>query len=520
MTGFQMNTEIDQLIEALKKPKNYPHSITRITLIETHISWVFLTGEYVYKIKKPINLGFLDFSSLEKRHQYCDLELALNKRLAPNYYLQVIPITGSYSQPVLNGKDCPIEYAVKMRQFPQQAQLDRMLAENKLNFHHMDLLAKKISEFHQQIQVANQNHSYGELTHIHTPVLNCFSDILNHLHNVKDIKRVNELKNWSEKKFLNLRNVFLQRKNQGFIRECHGDLHLRNIAITDEEVIAFDGIEFSEDIRWNDVMSEIAFLIMDLQDHGQTALASHFLNGYLESTGDYSGLLVMRYYLLYRAVVRAMISCIRLEQKNLSADDIKTEKENFQGYINLAENYTKQTKPKFFITHGLSGSGKSTTSEKVMQDFSAIRIRSDVERKRLCGINETTREGKGVQQGIYTQSTSEKTYLYLAGLAEMLLTAGFSVIVDAAFLRFEQRTIFFELAKKNKVNLTILTCDVELKTIRKRITKRSAEDTDVSDAGLDVLEYQINHLDPLTEQELHSTIKVSSLRDIPKAFEV
>ncbi len=508
-----MYNKIETLINSLREPEVYPHPVSDVSLIETHISWVFLTGKYVYKIKKPVDMGFLDFSSLEKRHKYCELEVVLNKRLAPAYYLQVVPITGNYLAPKIDGKGAIIEYAVKMRQFPQQAQLDRVLAENRLSFHHMDLLAKKISGFHQNIRIANENHSFGELAHIHSPVLDCFSDILQRIKNETDIRRINDLKEWSEKEFHQLEKHFVNRKKQGFIRECHGDLHLRNIAIVDEEVIAFDGIEFSENLRWNDVMSEIAFLIMDLQDHEQGALASRFLNRYLEISGDYSGLQVLPYYLLYRAIVRAMVSCIRLGQEGLTKDDILTETHNFKKYVELAETYTKKSNPKLFITYGLSGSGKSTVSQQLMQDLPAIRIRSDVERKRLNGVSETARNTQGIQQGIYNKSIGEQTYQHLVELSELLLSAGFSVIVDATFLQLEQREKFFLLAQQRQVELTIIECDLELSTIRQRIIKRSEENEDISDAGLDVLEYQIAHADPLTKSELKSTRKVSLMGD-------
>jgi len=503
-----MQQGIEQLINALNNPKIYPHSVTQVELIETHISWVFLTGEFVYKIKKPVDLGFLDFSSLKKRHVYCDLELTLNQRLAPEYYLEVISITGSYSLPQFNGSEEPIEYAVKMRQFPQHAQLDRVLGENKLNFHHMDLLANKISEFHQQIQVADESHSFGDLSHVHSPLRSCFKDILIRLASDSDLKRILALQDWGECEFQRLESQFLLRKHQGFVRECHGDLHLRNIAIVNEEVIAFDGIEFSEDLRWNDVISEIAFLVMDLQDHGQNTLASRFLNQYLEITGDYSGLVVLKYYLLYRAIVRAMVSCIRLKQEGLLKEEVRLEQKDFQKYLQLAENYTKQDEPKLFITYGLSGSGKSTVSQVLMQEYPAIRIRSDVERKRLCGIEISKRDKSGVQQGIYNQNTSEKTYSHLVMLAETLLTSGFSVVIDAAFLQLKKRELFANLAQKLEVNFTILVCDVDIDTIRQRLIQRNIENNDVSDADLKVLEYQIQHSDGLTDKELEITIKI------------
>ena len=503
-----MPQAIEQLIDALKNPEIYPHPVTQVELIETHISWVFLTGEFVYKIKKPVDLGFLDFSSLKKRHLYCDLELTLNQRLAPQYYLEVISITGSYSLPQFNGSEEPIEYAVKMRQFPQHAQLDRVLAKNKLNFHHMDLLANKISEFHQQIQVADKSQAFGDLSHVHSPLQSCFNDILIRLDSDSDINRVQALQDWGECEFQRLESQFLLRKDQGFVRECHGDLHLRNIAIVNEEVIAFDGIEFSEDLRWNDVISEIAFLVMDLQDHGQNKMASRFLNQYLELTGDYSGLVVLKYYLLYRAIVRAMVSCIRLKQEGLSKEEEKLEQKDFQKYLQLAESYTKQAQPKLFITYGLSGSGKSTVSQVLMQEYPTIRIRSDVERKRLSGIETNKRDKSGVQQGIYNGNTSEKTYSHLMMLAETLLTSGYSVVIDAAFLQLKQRELFSNLAQKHEVNFTILACDVDIDTIRQRLIQRNIENKDVSDADLDVLEYQIQHSDCLTDKELETTIKI------------
>ena len=503
-----MQQGIEQLINALNDPEIYPHPVTQVELIETHISWVFLSGEFVYKIKKPVDLGFLDFSSLAKRHLYCDLELFLNQRLAPDYYLEVISITGSYSSPEFNGSGDPIEYAVKMRQFPQHAQLDRVLEENKLSFHHMDLLALKISEFHQQIKVANESQSFGDLSHVHSPLLSCFNDILIRLDTELERERVLALQAWSEAEFKRLESQFLLRKDQGFIRECHGDLHLRNIAIVNEEVIAFDGIEFSEDLRWNDVISEIAFLVMDLQDHGQHTLASHFLNQYLEITGDYSGLVVLKYYLLYRAIVRAMVSCIRLKQEGLSKEETETEKDEFQKYLNLAESYTKQVQPTLFITHGYSGSGKSTVSRVLMQEYPAIRIRSDIERKRLCGVSAIERNKEGVQQGIYNSNISEKTYLHLSKITEKLLISGFSVVVDAAFLQLKQREIFIKLARKHQVKFIILMCDVDINTIKQRLIQRNIENKDVSDADLNVLEHQINHSDSLTEKELGLTIKI------------
>jgi len=505
-----MENEIEQLITKLQDPSIYPHAVNHVELIETHISWVFLAGEYVYKIKKPVNLGFLDFSTLEKRHQFCELEVQLNKRLAPEYYLGVIAISGSFQQPEIENNKNVIEYAVKMRQFPQQTQLDRVLAEGKLTFEYMDLLATKIADFHQTIQVADSDSCFGDLSHVHTPVVNCFTQIFDRLLDNSDVRRVQVLKDWSEDKFESLKEQFDLRKSQGFVRECHGDLHLRNIAIHDDEVIAFDGIEFSEDLRWNDVMSEIAFLVMDLEDHGQFQLASRFLNSYLELTGDYQGLSVFQYYLVYRAIVRAMVSIIRLSQNDINEAEAQIEKASFQNYLGLAENYITSRKPQFFITHGYSGSGKSRVSRTLMQEYPAIRIRSDVERKRLFGMAGNQRDKQGIQQGIYGSAISLKTYELLTKLALDVVNFGYSVIVDAAFLKKDQRQKFIELAAENQMGLVILSCDASVETIKQRLIKRQKKNKDVSDADIRVFEHQLENSDPLSKEERSISVLVNA----------
>jgi len=505
-----MDSDVQQLLSALQNPQFYNHTVSKIELIETHISWVILTGPYAYKIKKSVDLGFLNFSTLAFRKHYCELELSLNKRLAPDYYLEVIPITGSYDNPMLNGSGEAIEYALKMAQFPQDAELDRELASGKLKENSMDLLAEKIADFHQKINVANKSQTFGDLDHVHQPVLNCYSDILKRISENEIIKRIKALRSWSCDEFEKLKTVFLSRKENGFIRECHGDLHLRNIAIVDDEVIAFDCIEFNEDLRWNDVISECAFLIMDLDAHQKSDLASRFLNRYLELTGDYLGLKVLRYYLVYRAIVRAMVSCIRFSQEDIDESESASEYAEFVKYIDLAQRYIDSQQSKLFITHGLSGSGKTTVSQILLQIYPAIRVRSDIERKRLWGMKEQQRDKQDFQQGIYSSTSSEQTYQILLTLAEQLLLAGFSVIVDATFLKSQQRNIFRKLAESVNVDYKILHCYAPLNVMQNRIIQRSKDDRDASDADLTVLEYQIERDENFTEKEKRFVVDINT----------
>ncbi len=506
------------LINALKKPTLYTHPVSKLEIIETHISWVILTGPYAYKIKKPLALGFLDFSTLSSRKHYCELELTLNQRLAPDYYLDVVPITGSYINPQFYGVGEVIEYALKMVQFPQKNELDRALDAGSLNQHAMNLIAEKIADFHKNISIANSHQSYGDLTHIHQPVLNCYSEIFKQIDSHEDRHKVKQLQDWSCNEFKRLKTVFISRKKDGFIRECHGDLHLRNIAIVGEDVIAFDCIEFNEELRWNDLMSEIAFLVMDLDNHQQTGLASAFLNRYLEITGDYLGLKVFRYYLVYRAMVRAMVCSIRLSQKDLTDEKRAEEYGEYSKYIALAETYTKPHQAKLFITHGLSGSGKTTLTNVFLQAFPVIRIRSDIERKRLNKIGETERKKQGIAEGAYNQSSTEKTYQILYQLAEQMLDAEFSVIVDATFLKINQRKKFAKLANLKHLDFTIVHCHASLDVMENRVIQRNKKNLDASDADYTVLQSQISQDEAFVEEEKKYVVSISTEENINESL--
>lgn len=477
----------------------YDHEVNDIDLIETHISWVILTGSFVYKIKKPVDMGFLNFSTLAMRKYFCEQELILNQRLAAEYYVAVIPITGSYAHPQLNGKGEVVEYAVKMKQFPQDAQLDRLLAKGALPGESINKLADKIASFHELIPRSNEYSQFGGFAHIHEPVINCYREILKNIKNTDIQQRIAKLEQWTNMEAERLRAVFLKRKNAGYVRECHGDLHLRNIAIVKDEIIVFDGIEFSEDLRWNDVLSEIAFLVMDLDERGQKTYSQRFLNRYLELSGDYFGLPVLKYYLLYRAIVRAMVSSIRCFQKGIKKEEKEHEFNELINYIRLAESYTVVRPPVMFIMHGLSGSGKTSVSQKLLEVHPAIRVRSDIERKRIFNIHANERSDIETQNVLYSATASEKTYQRLYELAEMLIRAGFSVIVDATFQQQKYRKRFADLAQDLAVPFISVNCQASYQTLKQRIVSRAHANQDASDADLAVLEKQIQQLEPIDQ---------------------
>jgi len=498
---------IPLFIQAMLKPEFYEHPVDTCELIETHISWVILTGKFAYKIKKPINLGFVDFSTLKKRKFYCEEELRLNRRLAPNIYLDVIPISGSAENPALTGKEKAFEYAVKMKQFSQNMQLDHVLARNELRQDMVDSFADLIAQFHQHIETANSASDFGKPKQVYQPVKENFIQIREHISDKLKIDLLSKIEQWTEDTFNEIKKHFTKRKEKGFIRECHGDLHLRNLAWHNNKPLAFDCLEFNENFRWIDVVSEVAFLIMDFDVHNQPELAQHFLNKYLELTGDYEGCSVLRFYLVYRVMVRAKVDAIRAAQAGISQQEADEANAEIDNYLQLALTYTQKIKPFIIITHGMSASGKSTITQPLLEKLGAIRIRADVERKRLFNIKLGQNSYANIQQGIYTKQATHKTYLKLLDLTESIINAGLPVIVDATFSTIEQRALFKKIASKKQVRFIILNFTASEDTLKHRIRNRKQ---DVSDADITVLENQIKNWQPIKQDEEKYSISINT----------
>jgi len=493
-------------------PMVYDHTVGRIELIETHISWVILTGEFAYKIKKPVNFGFLDFSTLQKRRKCCELEIRLNRRLAADIYLDVVAITGTSNRPRVAVVGEAFEYAVKMKQFSQTALLDYMQENGELKFHHMDALARMVADFHQKVEVASEFVEYGNKSCLYHPVEENFLQIGEHLDTEPYETNLLELMQWSRLEFEKRELIFVQRKHDGYVRECHGDMHLRNLVWLNNRPAAFDCIEFNPQLSWIDVMSEVAFLVMDLQSRQQHDLAQRFLNQYLEATGDYAGLVVLPFYLCYRALVRAKVDSLRLSQQDITEREKEQFHAEFESYLQLATAYTHVSKPKLIIMFGLSASGKSTVSRQITDVMRIIRIRSDVERKRLFDMPLSVGASKGIEKsvldtGVYSELASQQTYAKLAELAAQVIDAGYSVLIDAAFLQHKQRKVFQQLASRLGVSYIILAVTAPPEVLRQRIIERK---NDISEANLSVLEHQLTNCKPPRDDEKSMTINVNN----------
>ena len=502
------------LVHALLDPDVYSHPVHDLQLIETHISWVILTGPFVYKIKKPIDLGFLDFSTLDKREFFCARELELNKRLAPQLYLTVVSITGSAQRPAIDGDGEVIEYAVKMAQFPQEAQLDRMLHTGKLTQFHISATADKVAEFHLHLVNSHLADKYGSPGQVLAPIKENFSQIRQRQCS-ENTQELDALETWVDRQYSQLVPVMAARKAAGFIRDCHGDIHLRNVAWHENEIVIFDCIEFSDDLRRIDVISEVAFMVMDLDHRKRKDLGSWFLNRYLEHTGDYAGLRLLRFYLVYRALVRAKVDCIRANQEHISTTERAEALQEYLSYVRLASSYTQYHRPVLILMYGLSGSGKTHVSDSLLTILPAVRIRSDIERKRLYGLEEKDRTGGGVvNAGIYTQSASQRTYALLQEYAEIILKSGYNVIIDAAFLYRHQRSVFLEFAESIGSATVILECSAPDPVLKQRIRERIGHDRDASDADIEVLQHQLKNREPLDNAELKLCISVDTSEEI------
>ena len=494
-----MNNDLPPLIQALLEPQRYPGGVRQVDWVQTHISWVLLAGDFAYKIKKPLKMAFLDFSTLALRQICCADELRLNRRFAPDLYLDVVPICNTPQDPQFGGQGPPIEYAVKMRRFDEAGRLDRVCARGELRPKHLSDLAITLVAFHQATAIAPLSSRFGSALGIMAPARDNFHDLLRLLTPTDVQTRLQSLRNWTEDQFNRLAPLMDARKQSGRVRECHGDLHLANLVLIGERVRMFDCIEFNEDLRWIDVASEIAFTYVDLLAHAQPGLANWFVDEVLSRSGDYEAARLLQFYVVYRALVRAKVAALRADQKH-------TDNTEALVYIALAEQLVAPTPKTLLITHGLSGCGKTIASNHWLQSdrhTATLRLRSDVERKRLFGLASTERMASSTLNELYAADAHVRTYNHLRELAEMLLRNGWSVIVDAAFLKRADRTVFRVLARDTGAAFGILAPQATPEQLRDRIQARMALGNDASDATLNVLTQQMHAIEPLEANELH-----------------
>ena len=497
------------LIEGLLNPCAYPHEVGEVQLVETHISWVFLTGDYAYKVKKPVDFGFLNFTTLAKRRHFCEEEIRLNRSWAPDLYLDVVPISLINGKPRVGDGGEPVEYSIRMRQFAYDMRLDRQLAIGALAIDDMHELAAEIARQH--LQARPLEHDERLLRVTSQQIRANYGALAGRVPDAF----LSAQRQWMESKLDACRPVMEARSKDGFFRECHGDLKLANIVRLPEGIRAFDCIEFNRELREIDVVADYAFLTMDLKSRGAANLAGIFLNRYLELTGDYGGACLLPVYEVYRSLVRAKILGIKLRDGRESAA-MANDRRAMRRYCALARALTRPRRPLLVAMTGFSASGKSWLSERLIPELSAIRLRSDLERKRLAQLGPTARSNSGIASGIYDPTATEAVYGHLLQIADQLLRAGLNVIVDASFLSATHRRLARQAARNADAGFALIKTTASEAVLHERLQERADRES-VSEADSAVLRHQLESADALTADEKGAAIIVDTENaiDIP-----
>ncbi len=480
------------------KPRAYPHKTELIKVIQTQMSCVFLTGSYAYKIKKPVNLGYLDYTTLEKRLLYCQKEVKLNSRLARTVYLGVVPVVERDGSIVTGEPGEPLEYAVKMKQLPQERMLDFLLRRGDVTEDMIRRLAEKIASFHNRARTGKVISSFGRLRVVEKNMRENFAQTRKYVGKALTAETYEDLRSFSEDFMREKAALFQRRIDGGRIRDCHGDLHSAHVCFG-KSIYIFDCIEFNERFRYCDVASEVAFLAMDLDNHGRRDLSRTFVSTYQEYSEDFEIRELLNFYKLYRAYVRGKVNCFKSEDQFISSAEREDSLKTAQSYFRLAESYVcTDVKPTLFITVGLAGTGKSVVAAALAEKIGAMVISSDIIRKEISGIPISEHRFDDFQKGIYKKAVTKKTYEALFNKARKLLRVGKNVILDASFLYKSDRQRAVEVARACDTPVVILECRAPEATIKERLEMRLREGT-VSDARWEIFQSQKRYFEAVEE---------------------
>lgn len=497
-------------IQAMLEPEFYPHPVVRpIHLLQTHISYVLLTGDFAYKLKKPLDFGFLNYSTLEKRKFYCYEELRLNQRGAPDLYLEVLPIYQAGDRFQLEPAGEPGEYAVKMRQFPQETLLSAMYDRGEVTEELVIQLAQVIADYHARSETNDYIRTFGSIPAIRQSIDENYDQTETYIGGPQTQVQFDETRAYTDRFFATEIALFEQRVKSDRIRECHGDIHLRNICYWQNKLHLFDCIEFNEPFRFVDVMFDIAYIIMDFAIRDRPDLSALFLNTYVEQTGDWEGIAVLPLYVSRQSYVRAKVTSFMLGDPGVPAEAKAEASESAAQYYRLAWECARSRQGRIVLMSGLSGSGKSTVAGMLARQMGAVHIRSDAVRKHLAGIALDARgdESGETFSGIYTPEMTQKTYDRLIDLGVTLAKRGETVILDATFDRLSHRQNALSRAQDAEMPLHVLSCDADIDLLKSRLQARQG---DIADATVKCLGDQQRLFEPLTDTEKQWAIAIDT----------
>ncbi len=504
------------LVEALLKPEAYPHHPQKVEFTQTQMSFVFLTGDYVFKVKKPVNLGYLDYTTLEKRHYFCQQELELNRRLSPDVYLEVVSIVKNSGRISIGGKGELIEHAVKMRQLPRDRNMDSLLLRGQVTEEMVASVAKKLAAFHNSAATNPQISAFGKLDAIMVNIMENLTQTEKYIGKSISAEKYDYINAYNDKFTRANKPLFQKRLDNGRIKDCHGDLHAAHVCFANG-IYIYDCIEFNDRFRYCDVASEVAFLAMDLDRYQRADLSQAFINAYVKFSQDEDLLQLLNFYKCYRAYVRGKVESFKLD------DPFIAEKETAlaaaKGYFDLAYRYTKE-KPFLIIISGMVGTGKTTVAQALSRSSGFAVISSDITRKKLAGISSTEHRFEEFRGGIYSEDFSRKTYEEMFAQARTFLAKGQSVILDASFKKNNERARAMSLAEEAKADFIVIECKLAENTIKSRLEQRLKEDS-VSDGRWEIYESQKQDFDTIMEFPRQSHIIVDTsqpVSDIVKAI--
>jgi len=503
-----VDSSLPVLIQQMCQGDFYPHGVIEpIRLIQTHVSYVLLTGDYAYKVKKPVNFGFLDYSSLAQRQHFCQEELRLNQRTAPALYLEVVPICRQGETYYLGGEGEIAEYAVKMVQFPQDTLLSALYGRGELTPELIRELAETVADFHLRAETNDHIRTYGTVSQIRAAFDENYEQTTGFIGGPQTQQQFDETKAYTDHFFATQGQLFQQRLDQNWIRACHGDLHLNNICHWQDRLYLFDCIEFNEPFRYVDVIYDLGFVVMDLIAKDCPDLANVFLNHYIEQTGDWQGLQLLPLYVSRQAYVRAKVTSFMLNDAAVDQASKQAASDQAARYYRLAWSAVQSQPGRIYLMAGLSGSGKTTTARQLASRTSAIHIRSDAVRKHLAGVPLHEKGG----DDLYTPAMTQKTYDHLLDLGLSLAQADFTVILDGKYDRQAFRQQAIDQAQAAHIPLTLIHCTAPPAVLEARLHNRSG---DIADATVAVLRQQ--HLEPFTATEQVIVATIDTTGDVPQ----
>lgn len=500
----------ETFVEELKNPKTFDlPKESKLQMIQTHISFVILTDSYAYKIKKPVDFGFLDFSTLDKRKHFCEEELRLNSRLCPELYESVITFTktdnGNHLE--INGKGPVADYAIKMKQFPQDNIMTHLLKKDLITKVHIDDLVDQLVSFYNESPASKEISSYGSVNAVKKNIDENFEQTKDKIgvtiskDQFEHIKQVNDL-------FFNENSTVLnQRKENGFIKSCHGDLHSGNIVLFNSSLCIFDCIEFNKRFRYIDVASDIGFLAMDLDIQNRPFLSSYLIHQYIEKSKDSSLLTVLNLYKSYRAYVRGKVLGFQLDDPHFNQKKKQELLQQISLYFELSDYYAflmdiqiKQKRPIVFMMSGLTGTGKSTVANKIAVDYNATVINSDVVRKETEGIDKFERHLDDPNTGMYSPKRVHQTYKNVMDYAKDILKRENNVVLDATFQKRKHRLMAKALAEKFNALFIPVYCTCPESVAKKWLEERMKSKS-VSDGRWEIYQTQKETFDMFADDE-------------------